>query len=406
MRDTRVLISGASIAGPVLAYWLTRYGASVTVVEQAPAPRVGGQLIDLRGRAAYEVLDRSGFAEAVQAARTAADGLSLVGADGRRQASVRSDGFDGSGPVAATEILRGDLSQIVYDATRNDVEYVFGDRIAALDDRPDGVRVTFERGPGEVFDLVIGADGLHSGVRRLLFGEEGPLLRHLGMYLSFWTAKNHLGLRNWTELYSEPGRTVMMRAIKDNTAAMATAAFLSASFKYDYRGLEALKTVVRSRLAGMGWEADRMVEQIDDAGDFYFDSASQVELPAWSKGRIGLVGDAAYCASPLSGHGTTIAMVGAYVLAGELARSGGDHPAAFRAYESRLRPWIEEIQRFGRGNGARMTTPRTGLGILFRRAVLRGQELLPGLNFSMPDAVQMSNRFELPVYPLLETNPR
>jgi 2-polyprenyl-6-methoxyphenol hydroxylase-like FAD-dependent oxidoreductase len=156
----------------------------------------------------------------------------------------------------------------------------------------------------------------------------------------------------------------------------------------------------------MGWEADRMVGQIDDAGDFYFDSASQVVLPAWSQGRIALVGDAAYCASPLSGHGTTIAMVGAYVLAGELARADGDHAAAFRSYEARLRPWIEEIQRFGRGAGARMTTPRTELGILFRRAVLRGQELLPKVNFAMSGAIQMSDRFVLPEYPLLQGDPR
>ena len=406
MRDTRVLISGASIGGPVLAFWLARYGATVTVVEQAPALRDGGQLIDLRGKAAYEVLERSGFMAAVQAARTGADGLSLVGADGRRQASAPTEGFNGSGPVAAIEILRGDLSRIFYDATRDDVEYVFGDRIAALDDRSDGVRVTFESGQQRDFDLVVGADGLHSGVRRLVFGEEGPLVRHLGMYLAFWTAKNHLGLRNWTELYSEPGRTVMMRAIKDNSAAMAVAAFLSPAFRYDYRDLEALKTVVRSRLAGMGWEADRMVGQIDDTGDFYFDSASQVVLPSWSQGRIALVGDAAYCASPLSGHGTTIAMVGAYVLAGELARADGDHAAAFRSYEARLRPWIEEIQRFGRGAGARMTTPRTELGILFRRAVLRGQELLPKVNFAMPSAVQMSDRFVLPEYPLLQRDSR
>ena len=397
MRGITVLVSGASIAGPALAFWLVRYGADVTVVEQAPALRDGGQLVDIRGTAAHEVVTRSGLAAAVRAAATGADGLSLVSASGRRQASTRSDAFDGSGPVAEIEILRGKLSEVFYDATRERVEYVFGDRIAALDDRADGVHVSFEHGPARVFDVVVGADGLHSGVRGLLFGPEAPLLRHLNMYLSFWTAENHLGLRNWTEVYSEPGRTVGMRAIRDNTATMAFFAFTSPAFRYDYRDTESLKAVVRSRAAGMGWAAEKLVGQIDDAADFYFDSASQVVLPTWSRGRIGLVGDAAYCASPLSGHGTTIALVGAYVLAGELARSGRDPVAGFRAYETRYRPWIERIQRFGRGNGAAMA-PQTRLGIEFRRAVLRVQELLPDINLTLRGQVRLSDGFTLPDY--------
>ncbi|MFI6096463.1 FAD-dependent monooxygenase [Lentzea sp. NPDC051213] len=403
MQGTRVLISGASIAGPSLAFWLARYGAEVTVVELAPELRSGGQLVDVRGRAAHEVLARSGLGEAVRAATTAADGLSLVGADGRRQASTRAGDQGGNGAVVEIEILRGALSGVFYDATCADVEYVFGDRITALDEQPDGVHVAFERAQERAFDVVIGADGLHSGVRRLLFGPVA--LRHLGMYLSFWTAENHLGLRNWTEVYSEPGRTVGMRAIHDNNAVMAFTAFTSEAFAYDYRDLDALKTVVRCKQAGMGWEAGRMLAGLDQATDFYFDSASQVLLPAWSRGRVGLVGDAAYSASPLSGHGTTIALVGAYVLAGELARADGDHAAGLRAYEARLRPWIEQVQRFGQGNGAAMA-PRTWLGILARRAVLRGLELLPAADFAMRGQVQLSNRFELPDYELLERQRR
>jgi 2-polyprenyl-6-methoxyphenol hydroxylase-like FAD-dependent oxidoreductase len=399
MRDTRFLISGSGIAGPVLAFWLARYGATVTVVERAPALRTGGQLVDIRGTAAHAVVNRSGLAEQVRDARTAADGLSLVGADGRRQASTRADGFGGNGPVAEIEILRGRLSEVFYDATRNDVEYVFGDRITALDERADGVHVTFDHAPSRVFDVVIGADGLHSGVRRLLFGPEQ--LRHLDMYVSYWTAKNHLALHNWTDVYSEPGRTIGMRSINGNDAVMSFAAFTSAAFRYDPQDVEAQKTVVRSHLAGMGWETDRLIAQIDDAGDFYFDSCSQVVLPAWSRGNVGLVGDAAYCASPLSGHGTTISLVGAYVLAGELARAGGDHAAGLRAYESRFRPWLQDIQKFGAGNG-KMMTPNTTLGIWFRRTLLRLQELLPAVNFTMQGQVQLSNRFELPDYSQFE----
>lgn len=394
MRDLKVLIAGAGIAGPALAFWLGRYGVRATVVEQAPQLRTGGQLVDIRGTA-REVVRRTGLEATVRAARTTADGLSFVDARGRRQASVRAEGFGGDGPVTENEILRGRLSEIFHDATRDDADYVFGDRIRAVDDRPDGVLVEFEHAPAQVFDMVIGADGLHSGLRELVFGPVA--LRHLDMYLAFWTADNDLGLEGWSEAYSEPGRTVGARAINDDDAVMAFMAFTSAAFAYDHRDLGALKAVLRSRAAGMGWVADRLIAQIDDAPDFYFDSCSLVELAGWSRGRVGLIGDAAFCASPLSGHGTTMALVAAYVLAGEIARADGDHIGAFRAYEARLRPWITRIQRFAEGNGASMT-PNTALGIAFRRYALRLQELLPVGSFLMRNEIRMSSGFTLPDY--------
>ncbi|MFD6156950.1 FAD-dependent monooxygenase [Nocardia sp. NPDC060256] len=402
MLHAKVLISGAGIAGPALAHWLTRYGADVTVVETAPSLRTGGQLIDIRGTG-RGVLDRAGLAETVRAARTAADGLSLVDTYGRRQATMRTESFGGDGPVGEIEILRGALSRIFYDASCDTAEYLFGDRITALDERQDGVHVTFDTGPARVFDAVIGADGLHSNLRDLLFGPKSTRLRHLGHYLSFWTVENTAGLNNWTELYSEPGRTLATRAIRDNTAAMAVLAFRSAEFDYDYRDLDALAAVVRSHAAGMGWQAKTLISQIDQAPDFYFDSCSQVILPRWSSGRVGLLGDAAFCASPLSGHGTTIALVGAYVLAGELARADGDTAAGMRAYEQKLRPWINRVQRFGQGNGRTMT-PKTALGIEFRRRAVQLQEHLPNTALLMRDQVRMSNGFTLPDYTRFEVS--
>lgn len=400
MLNAKVLISGASIAGPSLALWLSRYGADVTVVESAAALRTGGQLVDVRGTA-RGVLERSGLNDAIRAARTGADGLSFVDSHGRRQASVAAADFDGDGPICEIEILRGTLSRIFYDATREVAEYVFGDRITGLDERADGVHVTFEKAPARVFDVVIGADGLHSSVRDLLFGQGSGELRHLGTYLSFWTARNNAGLRNWTEVYSEPGRTILTRAIRNNTAVMAALSFRSAEFAYDYRDLDALKAVVRSRAAGMGWQADTLIGQLDQAPDFYFDSCSQVLLPRWSSGRIGLVGDAAYCASPLSGHGTTMALVGAYILAGELARAEGDVAAGLRAYDDRLRPWISEIQRSAPDNGKTMT-PNTALGIEFRRRMVQLQEHQPVKSLVRRSRIQLSSAFTLPDYTRFE----
>ncbi|MFF2548139.1 FAD-dependent monooxygenase [Kitasatospora sp. NPDC058063] len=404
MPGIKALVSGAGIAGPALAYWLARYGAQVTVVESAPARRTGGQLIDIRG-CGRDVIARAGLAEAVRAARTGSDGLSFVDAHGRRQASVRSDGFGGDGPVTDTEILRGALVEILHEATGGSVEYVFGDRIAALDDRRDGVHVDFEKSAPRRFDVVVGADGLRSGVRALAFGAEGARLRHLGHYLSFWTAGNTLGLRDWTEVYSEPGRTIGARTVNDNTQLMALLSFRSAPFRYDPRDTTALKTVVRSRAAGMRWHADELIAQLDSTPDFYFDACSQVTLPHWSSGRTALVGDAAFCASPMSGHGTTIALVGAYVLAGELARAQGDVTAGLRAYEERLRPWITRVQRFGQDNGKAMT-PRTPAGIAFRRGVMALQERLPLGGLLLRDQISLSNGFALPDYsPYERTRP-
>ncbi|MFJ9210261.1 FAD-dependent monooxygenase [Streptomyces sp. NPDC102264] len=242
-------------------------------------------------------------------------------------------------------------------------------------------------------------------MRGLAFGPDGARLRHLGYYVSFWTARNTLGLGDWTEVYSEPGRTVGARAVRGNTRLMTILAFRSAPFRYDPRDTAALKTVVRSRAAGMRWRTDELIDQLEDTPDFYFDACSQVALPHWSSGRIGLVGDAAFCASPMSGHGTTIALVGAYVLAGELARAEGNVVAGLRAYEERLRPWITRVQRFGQGNGKTMT-PRTSAGIAFRRGVVALQERLPLGDLLLRDQIRLSNGFALPDYtPYERTRP-
>ncbi|MFJ6081432.1 FAD-dependent monooxygenase [Streptomyces sp. NPDC092369] len=396
MGRLKVLISGASIAGPALALWLARYGADVTVVERWPELRAGGQLVDLRG-VSREVLRRMGVDSEVRAARESNYGLSFVDGQGRTKGALRADQFGGDGPVAEIEILRGALSGVLHEQSRDRVEYRFGDRITSAHDDGTKVHVEFESAPAESFDVVIGADGLHSELREMLFGPETDHLHHLGTYVSFWTARNHIGVKDWTVAYSEPGRTIGMRSILDNSKVMAFFSFRAGRPSYDWRDVDAQQRIVKARASGMAWEAAALLSQIDTAPDFYFDTCSQVRLPKWSTGRVGLVGDAAYSASPLSGHGTTIAMVGAYVLAGELAATPDDIAGALTRYEVKLRPWIGEIQQWAPDQG-KVMTPRTSLGIAFRNGVVRLASHLPGKELLLRSQVNRSNAFLLDDY--------
>ncbi|MDT7574108.1 MAG: hypothetical protein QOH17_441, partial [Pseudonocardiales bacterium] len=214
--DTRVLVAGASIAGPALAHWLRRRGAEVTVVERAPELRPGGQAVDARG-VAKEVIQRMGLDAAVRAARTETAGAYTVDVDGNVLETFRADDDGGDGFIAEIEILRGDLSQVLYDDTRDGVEYVFGDRIAELTQDADGVDVAFAGGDRRRFDLVVGADGLHSALRAMVFGPHERFIRHLGHVLAFYTVPNEYELDRWLIDYQdqESGRSAGLRPIHD-----------------------------------------------------------------------------------------------------------------------------------------------------------------------------------------------
>src|SRR5690349_20287173 len=236
MSDMQVLVTGASIAGPALAHWLCRRGAEVTVVEQAPALRPGGQAVDARG-VAKEVIQRMGLDAQVRAVCTNNAGAYAVDADGRVLETFRADENDGDGYISEIEVLRGDLSRVLYDDTRDHVEYVFGDRIAELTQDPDGVDVTFAGGDRRRFDLVVGADGLHSALRAMVFGPRERFVRHLGLVLAFYSVPNEFGLDRWLIEYqeSESGRSALLRPIQDATRGMAMFSFPSADFDVDYR---------------------------------------------------------------------------------------------------------------------------------------------------------------------------
>jgi len=367
--STTVLISGSGIAGPALAYWLRRHGFTPTVVERAAAPRTGGYKIDLRG-AAVEVAERMGILDTIRANEADMQTMSFVDATGRRVAELPADLFMGRG-TDDVEIMRGKLAQILVDATA-DVEYIHGDAITALVEHADGVDVTFEHAPARTFDLVVGADGLHSRVRALAFGAEEQFVHDLGHGVAIYRVPNHLGLDREELLYSTVGRTVSAYSEAGSTDAAAMFLFPTPEgLPADRRGFLA------ETFAGSGWETDRLLAGASDAPDFYADAVCQIRMDGWSRGRVALVGDAAYCPSLASGQGSSLALVGAYVLAGELAAAGGDHASAFAAYEQRMRAFVEVNQKLGT-DGIKRMVPTSKLQVRLGMFVMRLLPKLPG----------------------------
>jgi 2-polyprenyl-6-methoxyphenol hydroxylase-like FAD-dependent oxidoreductase len=375
-RNRDVLISGASIAGPALAYWLRRYGFNPTVVELAPAPRAGGQAIDLRG-AARTVADRMGILDEVRRAHVGTRGMAYVDAANKRLAAMPADLLgDSGGAIAEIEVMRGDLVRILYAATRHEVEYVFGDAITDIAQGDDGVKVIFQRAQPRRFDLVVGADGLHSGVRRLAFGPESRFVHHLGAYVAVFSVANHLDLEGWELLYNVPGKTAGIYPVRHGAEARALFFFAAPPLAYDRHDLDQQKRLLAEAFAGEAWEVPRLLEAMWEAPDFYFDSVSQVQMDRWSAGRLALVGDAAYGPSPMAGVGTSLAMVGAYVLAGELAAAAGDHATAFAGYQAQLRDYVARGQQLAKGNAVGLL-PRSRWQMRMRNRFIRMLPYLP-----------------------------
>jgi 2-polyprenyl-6-methoxyphenol hydroxylase-like FAD-dependent oxidoreductase len=391
MTKQTVLISGASVAGPALAFWLERYGYAVTVIERASAPRPGGYAVDFRG-ASLKVLDRMGLLAAVEARATHMGDMVYVNKAGKPVATTGATALSGE-----LEILRGDLVEILYDATRERVEYVFDDSIASLRQDATGVDVGFERGARRRFDLVVGADGLHSNVRALAFGDEKNFIHDLGYYASICTVENHLGLDHTGRLMNSPGKTVGTYSARDNAEAKALFYFASKPLDYDRRDTAAQRQIVAETFEGEGWEVPTLLEGMRKAPDFYFDSVSQIKLDSYSTGRIALVGDAGYCASPLSGMGTSLGIVGAYVLAGELHAAAGNHIQAFGEYDAVMREFVEACQKQG-VDGARWFIPSSRWFTAFRNLMFRMMPYLPWRKVIEEMPLKVGNKVDLRDY--------
>ena len=367
----RIAISGAGVAGAALAHWLHRTGHTPTLIEQAPKFRTGGYMIDFWG-VGYRVAKRMGIEDAIRAAGYQIEWLRSVGPRGEIKADVDVAVFRRMIGDDFTSLPRGDLAAAIYATIEDTVETIFGDSIAGVDERGDSVGLTFEKGPPRDFDLVIGADGLHSNVRRLAFGPEEDFEHYLGCKVAACVVD---GYRPRDELvyvtYSTPGRQLARFALRGDRT-MFLFVFRA---ERDNTGTEP-KDQLRNEFGDVGWESREILAALDDVDDLYFDVVSQIRMDRWSLGRVLVIGDAAGCISLLGGEGTGLAITEAYVLAGELVRAGADYRRAFAAYESRLRPFIKAKQAAAVRYIPFFAT-KTRFGLAFRNLAMRTLDFSP-----------------------------
>ncbi len=362
----RVLVSGASIAGPSAALWLARLGADVTVVERAPDLRPGGFAVDFRGAPHLTALERMGVLDAVRERRTRNQGLDFVDARDRVLVALPASFLGGD-----VEIERGDLARLLYERTAGEVEYLFSDWIERLVDTGERVDVDFASGAEASYDLVIGADGLRSGVRRLVFGPDEAFLVDSGYRVAGGFQMPNVLRLDWrTHLYNEPGRSLSIAGGFDPAAASPLFVwYAGVGAPLPERDLAAQRRAVRAAFAGMAWQGPAALHALEDAQSVYLDSLSQVRMTTSSRGRVVLVGDAGFGAT-MGGLGTGLAVISAYVLAGALARHGFDHQPAFAAYDAQIRPYARGCQGVADGTGP-FLAPRTHAGIRLRNVAHR-----------------------------------
>lgn len=364
LEEKKVLISGASFAGLSTAYWMNQLGYKVTVVEVADGLKRGGTPVNIQGKT-VNIVKRMGVFEQIEANRLHMELMAFKNADDSTAGSLslKKDGMEADDE--SFEIERDVLLNILFDKVKSDVDFVFGDRITSLTEIDDELAVTFKNGTKRSFDLVFGCDGLHSAVRRLWFGPEANYMHFLKAYFSITIVPEMLISENTTQMYNEPGRAVMLNAYHNKTD-IVLCFFSETEIPYDYRNQEQQRKIILNEFTGRGWKTEELLGKVRESATFYFDKLCQIKMPSWTKGRVALVGDAGYCASPAAGMGGSLAIDGAAALADAFGKNNGDFEPAFRDYNQDFRPFIEEVQDAAVKFGLEMLVPKTEGAISIR----------------------------------------
>jgi 2-polyprenyl-6-methoxyphenol hydroxylase-like FAD-dependent oxidoreductase len=386
MTELQVLVCGGGIAGQAAAFWLARGGHRVTVVERFPALRASGAQVDLRGQG-VEAVRRMGLLDAVRARLVHEPGVAFVDGRGRVRATIMAN-TSGRGRQSLTseyEIMRGDLVRILHEATRDDVAYVFGSSVERFEQ--DGTRVVahLSDGSADEYDLLIGADGQGSRIRRAILPPGSPdPYRRVGIHMAYWFVPRTASDGDIRDTYLAPGGRMIMRRShnpSDTQVYFVLREDSEEASAVHRQPVDRQKEFWAQRFRDAGWQTGRFVDGMRTTGSFYSQEVLQVRTDTWSRGRVVLAGDAAHCASPYSGMGTSGGLVGAHVLAGEINRHAGDLPRALAGYDATLRPFVDTIQATVKPRLLRLAMPtsRAAIGALRSATALATSLRIPEL---------------------------
>lgn len=369
MANRNILISGAGIAGTALAFWLKKFGFHPTIIEISPTLREGGYAIDFMG-AGFDVAEKMGIVPSLEKVDMNISKLVFVDKNNNEKGSMNYQKIKKVMNNRAFTLLRSDLAKVIYDHLDKDIEFIFGNTISKIEQDEEKVTVTFQQGEKREFDLLVGADGLHSTVRRLVFGDEKQFEKYYGYYTSSFTIPDFSYGSNAFSMYNVPGKQVAVYSYSESKTATFFIFTSSNKLRYEHHDIEKQKQILKEEFIQAGWKCPELMSKIDTATDFYFDSVSQIKMKNWSKGRVTLVGDACDCPSLLSGKGSTLAMTGAYILAGELKEAKGDYKKAFERYETIFKPFMNKKQQAAQ-SFAKSFVPKSNSGIWLRNMAFK-----------------------------------